>query len=109
MFSSIKDGENFDVITGNLPFRNKYASDLVEASQWDTNFEVHKKFFSGVNKHLKPEGRVYLSQANFDPIKKMKELANISGFDVKLIGKKIMPNDDPRIFYAFELTRKQKD
>lgn len=105
MFTSIRDDEQFDVITGNLPFRNKHASDFVESSQWDTDFEVHKKFFAGVNKYLKPNGRVYLSQANFGPIEEMKKLANASGFYVELIGEKTMSDNDPRIFYAFELTR----
>jgi len=36
----------------------------------------------------------------------MKQLADASRFAVKLIGQKTMPNNDPRIFYAFELTRK---
>ncbi len=106
MFDALQNGEQFDVITGNLPFRNKTATDYVESSQWDTNLNVHKRFFAEVNRHLKPNGRIYLSQANFDAVEEMKQLANISGFAVKLIGQKTMPNNDPRIFYAFELTRK---
>src|SRR3989338_2639067 len=101
MFQAIRDDEMFDVITGNLPFRNKKASDLVEASQWDTNLYAHRKFFSGVGKHLKPNGRIYLCQANFGAVKEMRQLANDSGFAMRLIGKNEMPGNDPRIFYAF--------
>ncbi|MDD4989785.1 MAG: tRNA (adenine(22)-N(1))-methyltransferase TrmK [Candidatus Pacebacteria bacterium] len=104
MFSSLSPEENFDVITGNLPFRNKEAPDLVAVSQWDTNLHCHKAFFEGIRKHLKPGGRVYLAQANFGALDEMKEMARKEGFKVKLIGQRNMPNNDPRIFYAFELS-----
>ena len=106
MFDALQANEQFDVITGNLPFRNKTATDYVESSQWDTNLEAHRRFFTEVNKYLKPNGRIYLSQANFGAVDEMKQLADASRFAVKLIGQKTMPNNDPRIFYAFELTRK---
>ncbi len=34
----------------------------------------------------------------------MKKLAKKSGFNIKFIGQKPMP-DDPRVFYAFELKK----
>ncbi len=104
MFSSLSPEENFDVITGNLPFRNKEAPDLVALSQWDTNLHCHKALFEGVKRHLKPGGRVYLAQANFGALDEMKEMARKEGFKVKLIGQRAMPNNDPRVFYAFELS-----
>ena len=106
MFDALLADERFDVITGNLPFRNKTATDYVESSQWDTNLNFHKRFFTEVSRYLKPTGRIYLSQANFGAVDEMKQLADASGFAVKLIGQKVMSNNDPRIFYAFELTRK---
>ena len=36
----------------------------------------------------------------------MKQLANASGFDIRLIGQKTMPNNDPRVFYAFAVSPK---
>ena len=107
MFENILPEEEFDVITGNLPFRDKEAPDLVALSQWDTNLHAHKAFFEGVKKHLKPGGRVYLSQANFGAVEEMKEMAQEKGFKVKLIGQTKMPDNDPRVFYAFELSMKQ--
>ncbi len=106
MFGALRDDEQFDVITGNLPFRNKTATDYVESSQWDTSLNAHRRFFAEVNRHLKPNGSIYLSQANFGAVDEMRQLAAVSGFAVKCIGQKTMPNNDPRIFYAFELTRK---
>lgn len=104
MYEALKDDEQFDVITGNLPFRYKTTSDKVEATMWDTNLETHAAFFTGAQRHLKLNGRIYLSQANFGSVDEMKQMAEKYGFNVKLIGQKTMP-DDPREFYAFELRR----
>lgn len=104
MYEALKDDEQFDVITGNLPFRYKTASDKVEATMWDTNLETHAAFFTGAQRHLKLNGRIYLSQANFGSVDEMKQIAEKYGFNVKLIGQKTMP-DDPREFYVFELRR----
>jgi len=106
LFDAIRNDEKFDVITANLPFRNRFASGLVEATQWDTGFDTNKRFFYGAGKYLKQNGRIYLAQANFGNLDDMQQLANKYGFDVKLIGQKSMLDPDPRIFYAFELTRK---
>lgn len=105
MFDALRDDEQFNVITGNLPFRDEPANDYVESSQWDTDLYAHKRFFAKVNKYLKPHGRIYLSQANFGAIDEMKQLAEAAGFVIECIGQKTMLNDDPRVFYAFELTR----
>lgn len=108
MFSAIKEGKQFDVITCNPPFRNKPAKDLVEAAQWDKRFLLHRMFFSDVGKYLKPKGRIYFAQANFGAINEMKQLAKFAGFKARLIGQKSMLDSnprDPRVFYAFELTQ----
>ncbi len=105
MFEAISEEEKFDVVTANLPFRNKKASDLVEASQWDTSLQANKHFFANVGKYLKLNGRIYIAQANYGAVEEIKQFANKSGFSIKKIGEKIMP-DNLRIFYAFELIRK---
>ncbi|MBI2985114.1 MAG: tRNA (adenine(22)-N(1))-methyltransferase TrmK [Candidatus Kerfeldbacteria bacterium] len=105
VFSALKRNEQFDVITANLPFRNQPAADAVEATQWDENFQAHKRFFGGVNHYLKPGGRIYLAQANFGGLKEMHLMAKNGGFSVRQIGQRVMPEGDPRIFYAFELVK----
>lgn len=102
MFENVQD--QFDVITGNLPFRNKAASDYVEASMWDTDLNAHKKYFSGVSDHLKEGGRIYLAQASFGAVDEMKRLAKKAGFRAKLIGSRPMAGL-PESFLAFELVR----
>lgn len=107
MFEALIEDDKFDVITASLPFRRKRAKDGIEAAFWDTDFETNKKFFAGVSKHFNQGGRIYISQANYGDVEEMKKLAFEAGFNVRLIGEKKMPQGDPRIFYAFELTRKE--
>ena len=105
LFQKIAATEKFDVIIVNLPFRNKEAKDFVEASFWDSAFNSNLRFFQEVDKYLKPDGRIYISQANYGNVEEMKKIAKKAGFISKLIGKKTMGANDVREFYAFELRR----
>ena len=105
MFRCIDRKEMFDVIVCNPPFTNQPASDAVDSYVYDQNFRVHKELFAGAKKHLKPTGRMYITQANFGNINDMKKLAKKCGFSIKQIGEYQKPNH-PSIFYAFELKRK---
>lgn len=95
----------FDVITANLPFRNKKAPDMVAKSQWDSELSAHRKFFEGLSRFLKVGGRAYLSQSNFGPLQEIRALAKVAGFKMELLGKKMKDGSGPEIFYAFLLTR----
>lgn len=105
MFRNVNTDEMFDVITANLPFTNKVATDLVESTMYDSNFHAWEELFDGVNIHLRKNGRLYISQANFGNVEEALSLAKNNGFNFRLIGENKMP-DDPRIFYAFELIKK---
>lgn len=108
VFSGIKDGERFDVITGNPPFSDKKIANqeqrLIEQTIKDEGLVSHKKLFEQLSIFLKPNGRVYLSQANFGGVNEMLTMAENAGFSCKLIGENHIKND-PRIYYAFELKR----
>jgi len=104
LFSALKD-EQFDVITANLPFRNKSAHDIVAQSQWDTDFKTNTQFFKEVGRHLKPDGRIYFSQANFGAISEIKKLAKEAGFSVRAIGNKAADKAETKKFYAFAMKR----
>lgn len=108
MFEAIKGNEKFDVITVNLPFRNKKANDLVQSSQWDTNLAAHQKFFADVRKHLKTDGRVYFLQANYGSIQEMKKLAKNVGLNVKLLAERKSLLAKQAIFYLFEFTARKE-
>lgn len=105
VFDDLKEGERFDVITGNLPFRNRKAGDYAEATMFDSELMAHRKLFDGLDRHLANRGRVYLAHANFGAIDDMKRLARENGFSCEKIGTRKVLNP-LRVFYAFELRRK---
>jgi release factor glutamine methyltransferase len=100
LFSKVGD-EQFDVITANLPFRNKPAPDVVARSQWDTDFQTNTSFFLEVRRHLKPGGRIYFAHSNFGAPDEVRRLAKAAGFSIRLLARS--PEGDPegRLFYAF--------
>jgi len=102
MFSAVRADEKFDVITANLPFMNKAASDVVESSIWDSDLLTNSTFLNNVRHFLTPEGRVYLTQANFGAIREVLWLAKNAGFHIREIGKRVV-TENSSIFYAFEL------
>ncbi|MFA5030866.1 MAG: methyltransferase [Patescibacteria group bacterium] len=98
--------ERFDVIVANLPFRDKPASDLVQASTFDAGFRAHRLFFSQLTRHLKSNGCAYLSQANFGEVDKVRQLAKRYKFTLRKIAEE-KQRRDPRIFYAFLIRAKK--
>jgi release factor glutamine methyltransferase len=94
----------FDVITVNLPFRNKHAPDMVATAQWDTNFELHKRFFSKVAKYLRHHGKLYMPQPNYPELYDTLDLAQRAGLKAKEIGKRLSSGVDPRDYYVFEMS-----
>lgn len=104
IFSQINANEKFDVITANLPMRNKHAKNITETSMWDSNLQAHKKLAQGAKNHLKKNGRIYLSQSNFGAMEEVINLFKKEGFKTKTIGKKHKSKNE--IFYALEIKRR---
>lgn len=105
-YSSLFDGigdEQFDVITANLPFRNKEAPDVVARSQWDTDFRTNTQFFQQVGKHLKPDGRIYFAHSNFGTVETVRKLAKQNGFSMRLMAR--VSADETKEFYGFLIKR----
>lgn len=97
--------QQFDVITANLPFRNKPAHDVVAMSQWDTGFQTNTRFFEGVGQHLKPGGRIYFVQSNFGEIESMRSLAQSAGLRVAEFACEATDDSRRQEFFVFEMTR----
>ncbi|MES2049140.1 MAG: methyltransferase [Pseudomonadota bacterium] len=95
------DREQFDVITANLPFRNKPAHDVVASSQWDTDFQTNIQFFKEVGAHLKPGGRIYFAHSNFGAVKEIRKLAKDAGFTVRLMASASTDKTETKKFFAF--------
>ena len=104
VFSALRPGEQFDVVTMNSPFTEHLAAEHAERGCWDQDLHVQRRFFEDLNGVLKPNGRAYVTQANFGAIENMFERADKSGYYVREIGRNHI--DDLRTFYAFELKRK---
>lgn len=104
LFEQVGD-ERFDVITANLPFRNKAAHDVVARSQWDTAFQTNTRFFKEAGKYLKPDGRIYFAHANFGDVDEVKRLAQEAGFDLQLLASSVPGEAEERQFYAYLIKR----
>jgi release factor glutamine methyltransferase len=95
--------EKFDVITANLPFRNKTAPDVVARSQWDTDFVTNTSFFREVGNYLNPDGRIYFSQSSFGEIAEIKNLAKTYGFSIRTMATEAVGKT--KTFFAFVLKK----
>ena len=104
LFEALGD-ERFDVITANLPFRNKAALDIVAMSQWDTNFRTNTRFFEGVGRHLTLKGRIYFVQSNFGEIEAMKHLAQSAGLQTTELASEATDETLRQQFFVYEMTR----
>ena len=104
LFEQLLPSIRFDVITANLPFRKKYAPDMVASAQWDTDFELHRRFFSQAANFLNPQGRLYMPQTNYPELYDTLNLAQSAGFKTKEIGKKLSSGNDLRDYYIFEMS-----
>ena len=103
LFEALGD-ERFDVVTANLPFRNKPAHDVVAMSQWDTGFRTNTRFFEGVGRHLRPGGRIYFVQSNFGEIEAALRLARSAGLQVKELARESIDDTRRQEFLVYEMT-----
>jgi len=103
LFDALGD-ERFDVVTANLPFRNKPAPDVVAMSQWDTDFKVNTRFFEGVGRHLRPRGRIYFVQSNFGEIEATMRLARAAGLQVAELAREATDETRRQEFVVYEMT-----
>ncbi|MDC8756105.1 methyltransferase [Janthinobacterium fluminis] len=97
--------EQFDVVTANLPFRDKPAHDVVAQSQWDTDFQTNTRFFADVGRYLKPGGRIYFAHANFGAVAAVRKLAKAAGFSVRALAAASADKAATKTFYAFVMWR----
>lgn len=104
LFEAVGD-EQFDVITANLPFRNKPAHDVVAMSQWDTDFRTNTRFFEGVGRHLAPGGRIYFVQSNFGEIEAIQGLARAAGLRVVELASEALDETRRQQFFVYEISR----
>lgn len=69
----------FDVITFNPPYSDHTAADLAERSVWDPGHAAMKRFFGGLNAYLGPEGRLYITWADFADFQVLEDMIAAHG------------------------------
>jgi len=103
LFDALGD-ERFDVVTANLPFRNKPAHDVVAMSQWDTDFKTNTRFFEEVGRHLHPKGRIYFVQSNFGEIEAVMRLAQAARLLTTELASEFIDDTRRQEFFVYEMT-----
>ena len=97
------NGDRFDVITANLPWLDRPAADLVQASQWDTGFNTNRRFLFGLREHLVAGGRAYVAQGNYGALEKFRATAIQARLLIRQIGLGHFSENPSLEFYALEL------
>lgn len=83
-----KISKKFNLITFNPPFTDKKVENTHDISFWDKDHKTVRKFFDGVQDHLKPGGKALIAWSSFGDTRKLKKLAREYDFTIKEIGKK---------------------
>ena len=84
-FSVIKPDEKFDLIISNPPWVNQDPKSIDEFALFDENFSLMRSLFDGMEERLNPGGRVWLAYGCVDAIKMIRSLAEIYGFEYKVL------------------------
>jgi len=103
VFEAIESNEKFDVIVANLPMMNMKARDVVESSIWDTDLHANEAFLSRVGQFVKPDGRIYMTQADFAAVDEVRSLAKEYGWELKTLRSRQTSAGDT--FFALQLKR----
>jgi release factor glutamine methyltransferase len=105
LFDAVSDDERFHVIMANVPFNIRRIVDNADRAFGDPDLSLHRRLFTGAQKHLRQGGRMYLANANFGTVDEMYALAGEHGFSMELIGRMRDPLMNFKVYYAFELKR----
>ncbi|MFA4819353.1 MAG: HemK2/MTQ2 family protein methyltransferase [Candidatus Aenigmatarchaeota archaeon] len=93
--------EKFDVVIFNIPFNQmKDPKDSLEIAAYDKDSKLLKRFFDGVENHLKLKGKIILLYASFGNINILYDLIKKHKFRYSVIKTVKIKNDD---FYIFEI------
>lgn len=97
----------FDVITANPPYTDHKSKNIVEKSVWDSEHKTLRNLLREAKNYLKPNGRIYLSWANFADFNLFENLAKHYKYVCKTIAKCKDPSDKRIEYKIFELIFKR--
>ena len=80
LFEPLREGEKFDLVVANPPFRRMDPKSATEAAIRDPNYSTLGKFFSGVGNYLKADGRIRIVFSNVGDLDYFHGLAKAGGF-----------------------------
>jgi methylase of polypeptide subunit release factors len=101
LFHSLADSETFSLVLFNLPFMEGTASDLLQLAMYDAGWRTLKGFFSGLRRHLSPEGRALVAFSNCGDVRLLHEHCKLNHFQIKQMAR--LQRDLE--FYVYEITR----
>jgi release factor glutamine methyltransferase len=105
VFSEIK--ENFDLIIFDPPFRWFTPRDVYEISTTDEGYKSLRTFFSEVNDHLNPDGRILLCFGSSGDLGYLYQLIEKHRFEKEVIAQRNLEKEGIRMdYFTFRLTRK---
>lgn len=84
-FSTLQPDEKFDLIISNPPWVNQKPETIDEYALYDENFNLMRTLFDGIEKRLKPGGRVWLAYGCVDAIRTMKKMAEQRNFHFEIL------------------------
>lgn len=93
----------FDVIVANPPYTDCKPKNIVEKSVWDPEHKTLKNLLKEAKKYLKPNGRVYLSWANFADFDLFEKLTKYYKYHYREIAKDKDPSDNRIEYRIYEL------
>lgn len=79
--------KRFNLVVFNPPFTDHAAKKSYQISFWDKNHIAVRKFFAGINKHLKKNGRALICWSSFAKISSLKAIAEEYEFKLKEKGR----------------------
>jgi release factor glutamine methyltransferase len=101
MFGNIN--RKFDLITFNPPFTDNQAQTLHEISFWDKDHKTIKKFFGGIEKHIKNNGTALIAWSSFGKVSVLKKIAKNNNFKLIEVGRRV--GKRKFIYYVFRLEK----
>ena len=104
LFTKLPPNSKFDLITANLPFRNRIAPDVVAASQWDSKFKTHIRFFEQAKNYLRPNGYILMPNGNYPESIDLYSTIERAGFTTQIITKSDGVEGDRRAYYTLRIT-----
>jgi release factor glutamine methyltransferase len=81
------DNEKFDLVVANPPFGSIKPNSVMEASVRDADYTTLERFFSEVDKYLKPNGRIRLVFSNVGNMEFLHNLIKENNFKSEVVAR----------------------